>query len=288
MHGLILVDKPCGWTSHDVVAKMRGILGVREVGHAGTLDPQATGLLVLAVGEATRWLNYLPGDKTYQATVRFGLETDTEDVWGQPLQERDASHLPEAEVRGALQALVGLKEQVPPMVSALKKDGRRLYELAREGQVVERPARPVRIDAVRVSAVRPGEADFEVDCGPGTYVRSLCAEVGRRLGVGACLSALRRTRSANFLLSDALSEGAWDRESLQAKLLDASHALANLQGMDLDDAQAIDIEHGRSLTLAHGSAGTWRLNHGGRLLALAEISGEGAAWKAAPKRVFHA
>jgi tRNA pseudouridine55 synthase len=288
MDGLLLVDKPAGWTSHDVVAKMRGILGTREIGHAGTLDPQATGLLVLAIGGATRWLNYLPGDKSYQATVRFGLETDTEDVWGKPLQERDASGLDEALVRSTLQDLVGLKAQVPPMVSALKKDGQRLYDLARQGQVVERAPRPVQIDAIRVTAVRPGEADFEVDCGPGTYVRSLCAEAGKRLGVGACMAALRRTRSANFLLSDAAPEGQWALEALAPRLLDASKALANLQGLDLDDAQAADVQHGRSVTLAQGSAGTWRLNHGGRLLALAEVSGQGDTWKAAPKRVFSA
>jgi tRNA pseudouridine55 synthase len=288
MQGLLLVDKPSGWTSHDVVAKMRGILGTREVGHAGTLDPQATGLLVLAIGDATRWLNYLPGAKTYEATVRLGLETDTEDVWGQVLRESDARHLSEEAMRSALLSLVDLKEQIPPMVSALKKDGRRLYALAREGQVVERAPRPVQIDAIRVTAIRPAEADFEVDCGPGTYVRSLCVEVGRRLGVGACLAALRRTRSANFHLSEALPEARWDRESLVAKLLDASQALANLQGLDLDDAQAADILHGRSLRLAQGANGTWRLNHSGRLLALAEVSGQGGDWKAAPKRVFGA
>jgi tRNA pseudouridine55 synthase len=286
--GLLLIDKPANWTSHDVVAKLRGVLGTREVGHAGTLDPQATGLLVLAIGGATRWLNYLPGDKTYKATVRFGVETDTEDIWGQMLQQRDTSKLDEKSIRETLQSLTKLKEQTPPMVSALKKDGRRLYDLAREGQVVEREARPVQIDAVRVTAVRPGEADFEVDCGAGTYVRTLCAEAGKQLGVGACMAALQRIRSGRFQLSDAAPEAQWTLEQLQPRLLDASQALANLRGLDLDDAQAADILQGRSVKVAQGGEGTWRLNHGGRLLALAEMTGQGADWKAAPKRVFNA
>ena len=286
--GLLLIDKPANWTSHDVVAKMRGVLGTREIGHAGTLDPQATGLLVLAIGGATRWLNYLPGDKTYRATVRFGVETDTEDIWGQVLKQQDASGLEESAVRRAIESLTELKEQIPPMVSALKKDGRRLYDLAREGQVVEREARPVQIDAIRVLAVRPGEADFEVDCGAGTYVRTLCAEVGKKLGVGACMAALQRTRSGKFDLKDAAPEAQWTLEHLQPRLLDASLALANLGSVDLDDAQADNILHGRSVKLAQGSEGTWRLNHGGRLLALAELTGQGSDWKAAPKRVFNA
>lgn len=286
--GLLLIDKPANWTSHDVVAKLRGVLGTREIGHAGTLDPQATGLLVLAIGGATRWLNYLPGDKTYSATVRFGVETDTEDIWGQVLKQQDASGLKEEAVREALESLTQLKEQIPPMVSALKKDGRRLYDLAREGQIVEREARPVQVNAIRVTAVRPGEADFEVDCGAGTYVRTLCAEAGKKLGVGACMAALQRTRSGKFQLSDAAPEAQWTLEQLQGRLLDASRALANLGSVDLDDAQAADILHGRSVKLAQGSEGTWRLNHGGRLLALAELTGQGSDWKAAPKRVFNA
>lgn len=286
--GLLLIDKPADWTSHDVVAKMRGVLGTREVGHAGTLDPQATGLLVLAIGGATRWLNYLPSDKTYRATVRFGVETDTEDIWGKVLKESEASQLDDGSVRKTLEGLTQLKEQVPPMVSALKKDGRRLYDLAREGQVVEREARPVQITAIRVTAVRKGEADFEVDCGAGTYVRTLCAEAGKQLGVGGCMAALQRTRSGQFLLKDAAPEALWNLEALLPRLLGPGQALAHLKALDLDDAQAEDVLHGRSVKAAEGGEGTWRLNHGGRLLALAEMSGQGSDWKAAPKRVFNA
>jgi tRNA pseudouridine55 synthase len=288
MQGLLLLDKPAGWTSHDVVAKLRGVLGTRDLGHAGTLDPQATGLLVLAVGNATRWLPYLPGGKTYKATVRFGIESDSEDIWGQVLRQQDASQLEEPRVRAVLEGLVRLKTQVPPMVSALKKDGRRLYALAREGKQVEREARPVEISAVRVLAVRSGEADFEVDCGAGTYVRTLCAEAGRQLGTGGCMSALQRTRSGVFCLEDAAPESQWTKEALLPRLIDADLALKHLPGLDLSDAQADAVIHGRSLALEAGSEGTWRLRHQERLLALAELSGSGAGWKAAPKRVFNA
>jgi tRNA pseudouridine55 synthase len=289
MTGLLLVDKPAGWTSHDVVAKLRGVLQTREIGHAGTLDPQATGLLVIAVGGATRWLNYLPGDKSYTATLKLGVETDTEDIWGQVLKQQDAGGVTEKALREALQSLTQLTEQTPPMVSALKVDGRKLYELAREGVVVERKARPVQIDAVRVLALRPTEADFEVDCGAGTYVRTLCSEVGRSLGVGACMGALRRTRSGRFQVTDAATEDQWTREGLEARLLDAAQGLQHLPGLDLDEAQATEIGFGRSVTLPVDSRlGTWRLNHGGRLLALAEASQQGTALVAAPKRVFNA
>lgn len=288
MHGLLLVDKPAGWTSHDVVAKLRGVLRTREIGHAGTLDPEATGLLVMAIGDATRWLPYLPGEKSYKATVKFGLETDTEDVWGKALAEHDASQLDPEKVRAALNSLTGLKEQVPPMVSALKKDGRRLYDLAREGVVVERAPRPVTISAIRVLDVRPGEADFEVDCGAGTYVRTLCAEAGKQLGVGGCMSALRRIRSASFRVEEAAPEALWTREALEPRLLEAAKALGHLVGMELDAAQAADIGHGRSISVSAETPGTWRLNYNGRLLALAEVGLRGSAWAAAPKRVFHA
>ena len=288
MDGLLLLDKPAGWTSHDVVAKLRGVLRTREIGHAGTLDPEATGLLVMAIGGATRWLPYLPGQKSYRATVKFGLETDTEDVWGKALAEHDASRLDPEKVRAALNALVELREQVPPMVSALKKDGRRLYDLAREGVVVERSPRPVTISAIRVLDLRRGEADFEVDCGAGTYVRTLCAEAGKRLGVGGCMSALRRTRSASFRLEDAAPEALWTKEALEPRLLDAARSLGHLSGLDLDAAQAEDIGHGRAISVSAGTPGTWRLNYNGRLLALAEVGLKGGAWAAAPKRVFHA
>jgi tRNA pseudouridine55 synthase len=284
MTGILLLDKPMGMTSHDVVAQVRKALGTREVGHAGTLDPNATGLLVLAIGGATRWLNHLPGGKTYRATLRLGLATDTEDLWGAPTAQDDAPPPAEDALRAALEGLTGLTQQVPPMVSALKHEGRRLYQLAREGKQVERLPRPVSISAVRVLAQRGPEADFEVDCGPGTYVRSLCVEAGRRLGRPACLSALRRLRSGAFDVEQALAKADWTAEALGGALLGADAALAHLPAKDLSGAEAADVGFGRSVAAPAGAAGTWRLNAGGRLLALAEA----AAGRLQPKRVFHA
>jgi tRNA pseudouridine55 synthase len=285
MDGILLLDKPAGMTSHDVVARVRKALGTREVGHAGTLDPNATGLLVVAVGHATRWLPYLPGGKTYRATLRLGVATDTEDIWGAETG-RDALPAPaEAELRRALESLTDLREQVPPMVSALKQDGRRLYELAREGVSVERAARPVEIGAVRVLAVRGQEADFEVDCSAGTYVRTLCVEAGRRFGRPACLAALRRLRHGDFRLEQALAEDRWTGESLASAALKAGAALAHLPYHELDAAQAEDIRHGRAVKPAKApSPGPWRLNLGGRLLALAEADAEAGLLR--PRRVF--
>jgi tRNA pseudouridine55 synthase len=216
MTGILLLDKPAGMTSHDVVAKVRKVLATREVGHAGTLDPQATGLLVLAVGGATRWLPWLLASKTYRTSLRLGLATDTEDVWGVPIAQDEAPAPGEAAWRGALEGLTRLTEQVPPMVSALKVGGRRLYELAREGRSVERAPRPVSITAVRVLAVRGQEADLDVDCGPGTYVRSLCVEAGRRLGRPACMTSLRRLRSGAFDVEQALPPERWAADGFWA------------------------------------------------------------------------
>jgi tRNA pseudouridine55 synthase len=285
MDGILLLDKPAGLTSHDVVSRLRRLLGMRAVGHAGTLDPQATGLLVLALGNATRWLPYLPADKCYRATLRLGLATDTEDIWGQETASDGAPAPDEAALTRALQGLCGLTAQVPPMVSALKQDGRKLYELARLGLTVERKARPVTISAVRVLALRGQEADFEVDCSGGTYVRSLCVEAGRSLGRPACMAALRRLRSGRFSLDQALPQERWQPEALASALLGADQALAHLPSKDLSEAEALDVAHGRSVSAPSAQAGPWRLNHQGRLQALADAdtSEEG---RLRPRRVF--
>jgi tRNA pseudouridine55 synthase len=286
MNGILLLDKPQGMTSHDVVARVRKALGTREAGHGGTLDPNASGLLTVAVGHATRWLPYLPGDKRYAATLRLGIATATEDIWGEVLERDGRPAPPQGDLKAALESLVDLREQVPPMVSALKQDGRRLYELAREGQVVERAARPVEIKAVHVDALRGLEADFSVDCGAGTYVRTLCVEAGRRLGRPACLSALRRLRHGGLSVERALPEARWTREALEGALLGADEALAHLPVHACSDAEAADLGFGRALKLSQRpQAGPWRLNHQGRLLALAEASTE-EPWRLQPRRVF--
>jgi len=288
MDGILLVDKPAGPTSRAVVDTVRRALGQRDLGHAGTLDPQATGLLVLAVGDATRWLPYLPGDKSYRATARLGLATDTEDIWGVPTpSEAAAAPAPEA-FKAALESLCDLREQVVPMVSAVKHGGRRLYDLAREGLSVERAARPVQVHAVRVLEVRGLEADFEVDCGPGTYVRTLCVEAGRRLGLPACMAGLRRLAAGGFTVAKALPRERWTPAELRGALLDSAAALAHLPELALNPAEADAVRHGRPLPRAGvGSADheVWRLTLGGRLLALAEAASlEGGMLR--PKRVF--
>jgi tRNA pseudouridine55 synthase len=287
MDGILLLDKPAGMTSHDVVSRLRKVLEMRAIGHAGTLDPQATGLLVVAVGNATRWLPYLPGEKTYRATLRLGLATDTEDIWGRETGRDAGVSTDPAALMGALMGLTGLTEQVPPMVSALKQDGHKLYELARQGLTVERKARPIRISAVRVLELRGEEADFEVDCSGGTYVRSLCVEAGRRLGRPACMAALKRLRSGAFSLAQALPQERWRQDTLAGALLGAPEALAHLPEKILNDAEARDVGHGRPVTAPTAQPGPWRLSHGGQLMALADAdpSTEG---RLRPRRVFQA
>lgn len=203
--GFAVVDKPAGWTSHDVVAKCRGILGTRKIGHSGTLDPDATGVLVLGVGSGTRLLRFLDAaDKRYSATIRFGVETSTLDAAGDVTATHDMSALTAAAVHAAVERFRGDIMQVPPMVSAIKIDGRRLHELAREGIEVDRPARPVtvhRFELVETDDPLVWEAD--VCCSAGTYIRSLAADLGRALGGGAHLVRLRRTEVGRFTLEMA-------------------------------------------------------------------------------------
>lgn len=203
--GFLVVDKPRGWTSHDVVDAARGWLGTRRVGHLGTLDPLATGVLPLAVRGATKLAPFLEGgEKTYVGAIRLGEETETLDAEGAVIR-RHAGPLPDVDaVRAALRGLTGDIEQVPPMFSAAKRDGVPLYRLAREGRVVERPPKRVRVESLEILDYAPPRLRLEVRCSAGTYVRSLAADLGARLGCGAHLAELRRTRSEPFAIEDAL------------------------------------------------------------------------------------
>jgi tRNA pseudouridine55 synthase len=205
--GICLVDKAPGWTSHDVVAKARGLLGTRKVGHSGTLDPDATGLLILGVGRATRLLSYLTGlDKTYTGEAVLGTATTTLDSSGDVVGTWDMSGVDLLELRAAAASLTGKIEQVPPMVSAKKVEGRRLHELARAGVEVERAAVPVTVQRFEVDdAVEPGVFPITVDCSSGTYVRSLVADLGTALGGGAHLRHLRRLTVGSFEVADAVA-----------------------------------------------------------------------------------
>jgi len=207
--GLVVVDKPAGWTSHDVVAKSRGLLGTRKVGHAGTLDPDATGVLLLGVGRATKLLRFLsPLGKAYVGEMVLGTETSTLDAAGDVTATYDMSGTTLDEVQTAAAGFVGPIEQIPPMVSAVKIGGKRLHELARQGVEVERPARPVTIHELEVGPGPDGESGvftLHVTCSSGTYIRSLAADIGTALGGGAHLRNLRRTSVGPFTLDDAVA-----------------------------------------------------------------------------------
>ncbi len=248
-HGFVVIDKPAGWTSHDVVGRVRRILGERKVGHAGTLDPAATGVLPVAVGTATRVVEYLAdASKGYLAEITFGIETDTYDADGRVRAVADATGLNASAVESALATFRGPQLQVPPMYSALRVGGERLYDAARRGEEVSRPPRAVtffRLDLLRWEGTT---ATVAVECSKGTYVRSLAFDLGRRLGVGAHLSDLVRTRTGPFTLCDA-----WTLDSLRAA------------GDDLDDTwDAIAyhpdsvISHLPSILLSESRAREWR------------------------------
>jgi tRNA pseudouridine55 synthase len=202
--GFLVVDKPAGWTSHDVVARLRRMLGQRRIGHAGTLDPAATGVLPIAVGSATRVVEFLAAaTKAYVGEVSFGVQTDSYDADGVVIEVRDASALAEAEVEAALTRFRGTFAQLPPMHSARKVGGRRLYEMARREEEIEREARQVTISALTLLEWSPPVATLFVDCSKGTYIRTLAHDLGVELGVGAHLSGLVRVRSGPFTLCDA-------------------------------------------------------------------------------------
>jgi len=204
--GILPVDKPAGWTSFDVVNFIRSRFNIPKVGHCGTLDPAATGLLVLVFNKFTRLSQSLSGqDKVYDATILLGTETDSQDMDGEVVATHDWSMVSPESFRNAVNGFVGEIEQVPPMVSAVKKGGKRLYELAREGIEVEREAKKITISRIDISRIELPYADFSVECSKGTYIRTLCADIGSNLGCGAVLNQLRRTRSGNFSLDDAVS-----------------------------------------------------------------------------------
>ncbi|MHB0913407.1 MAG: tRNA pseudouridine(55) synthase TruB [Armatimonadota bacterium] len=209
MDGILVVNKPAGPTSHDVVAKVRRVFHQKRVGHAGTLDPPASGVLVVCLGAATRLVEYLMElPKRYRAVAVFGVETESEDATGNVIREIDCSHITEGDLAAVLPRFTGEIEQVPPMVSAVHHEGKRLYELARAGKTVERTPRKVHIYSLTMSNFTPGEhpsVELDVECSKGTYIRTLCADIGQALGCGAHMSKLVRTAVGNFTLEDAVS-----------------------------------------------------------------------------------
>jgi tRNA pseudouridine55 synthase len=279
--GLVVVDKPSGWTSHDVVARMRKVYGQRRVGHAGTLDPDATGVLLVGLGRVTRLLRYLQAStKEYRGTVRFGIATSTLDAAGDVL-DRTPMPVSREQVEAAASRLEGDIEQVPPMVSAIKVGGRRLHDLARAGEEVERAPRPVRIDRLVVERFEPGPypaAEIAVTCSSGTYVRSIAADLGALLGGPAHLEALRRLRVGSHTLAEAHGLEAIESDP-DGTLLTPLDAMRDLERVDVDAEQARAVRHGATFTgsavAARGDGPFALVDPEGDLLAVYERRGPG-------------
>ena len=273
---MVLVDKPAGLTSHDVVARLRRILGERRVGHAGTLDPMATGLLILAVGPATRLIRFAQGrDKTYTGTILFGAATDSLDADGVVVARAAVPELSAAAVNAAAATLTGAQHQVPPMVSAVHHGGERLYELARRGEVVERAARAITVGAFRLSPTQdPARWDFVVTCSVGTYVRVLASDLAERLGTLGHLVALRRVASGEHRVEDAhsLEEIAEDPEGCVLAPVDF---VSHLESVRLDDDEIRRVRHGQRLRVAAHAVEVVALDMEGNLVAVLERRGEG-------------
>lgn len=272
-HGLAVIDKPAGWTSHDVVAKLRGVLGTRKVGHAGTLDPGATGVLLVGVGHATRLMRFLTAlPKTYATEIVLGIETNTLDADGEVTATHDMAGVTLDAARAAAADLTGDIMQVPPMVSAIKVDGKRLHELARQGVEVERKPRPVTVHRFEIDEVEGDPLVFtaEVECSSGTYVRSLAADLGAALGGGAHLRNLRRTAIGSFTTDQA---GTIE----EPVLLSSAEALRDYSAVVVDDEVARLVGNGRVLErhdLGVEGDGPWPvIDAAGDLLAVYEPRG---------------
>ena len=267
--GLVVVDKAPGWTSHDVVAKSRGLLGTRKVGHSGTLDPDATGVLLLGVGRVTRLLKFLTAlPKTYTCAIVLGVETTTLDSSGEVTAEHDMSSVTFDDVVAAARTLTGEILQIPPMVSAVKVDGRRLHALAREGIEVERQPRPVTVHRFVVAPTDdPLVVRAEVECSSGTYVRTLAADLGAALGGGAHLRELRRTTIGSFTVADARPLDAIGPDAI----LSPAVAMRDLAAVVVDDSERVAVGHGRILPIDErfSGDGPWAvLGVDGALLAV--------------------
>ncbi|MFH1132419.1 MAG: tRNA pseudouridine(55) synthase TruB [Pseudomonadota bacterium] len=281
MNGVLVIDKPKGMTSFAVVAKVRRALGVKKVGHTGTLDPMATGVLVVCVGEGTKIAGLLAGeDKVYEVTGLLGVETDTLDITGKETARHDPSRVCREEVENALETFVGEIEQVPPAFSAVHTDGERAYEKARRGEEVNLSARRVKINRLNLKDWREPYFDFCVECSKGTYVRSLVADLGKKLGCGATLAALRRVRNGYFDLGHSVSlEELASKGPIQFRDIDS--ALLHLPAVEVDEEQAKRVRQGQPLDIDI-SDGLVRIKYRGKIIALGERR-DGRLW---PKRVF--
>lgn len=278
MNGILCMNKPQDFTSFDVIGKLRGILHMKRLGHTGTLDPMATGVLPILVGTATKACDILPNqDKTYQATVVFGKATDTLDIWGKPLQDYPEQHVTEAVLRAILPEFLGDITQLPPMYSAVSVNGKRLYELARKGETVERPTRTVHIDAITLDAFDETQqtATLTVSCGKGTYIRTLLSDIGQRLGGDAVMTALTRTAACGYPLQEcltfeqvaaAMADGTLEEHLLPTDSLFSSYPKLRLNaaqermfcnGIKLDLNRLRNLQPDQDIYTVYGATGTF-------------------------------
>lgn len=276
LNGIMLIDKPCDWTSHDVVGKLRGILHERRIGHSGTLDPMATGLLVVFVGRATRAVEFAEADsKEYIAGLRLGISTDTQDITGNTL--KSSNSLPsKAELEQALSAFKGEISQIPPMYSAIKVGGRKLYELARRGESVERKPRKVTIEKLEIVGENDGDYILDVVCSKGTYIRTLCNDIGDRLGCGGCMSSLRRVKAGAFSIEKAHTideiQAAADNGGLDEIIIPVDRLFSAYPELTVRDTAEKKLRNGNVIKLAAPN-GTYRVyTETGGFLLLGEAS----------------
>ncbi len=285
--GILNLNKPQGMTSHDVVNQVRRVTGIRKVGHAGALDPMATGVLLACVGRATRLAEYLSGaDKGYRATVRLGIETDTYDADGQVLYASSAA-ISQQEVEAALAGFCGSISQVPPMYSAIKQGGQPLYKLARRGITVERKPRPALISHIALIDWSPPEFSFEVVCSAGTYVRSLAHDLGQQLGCGAHLTRLLRSKSGSFDLQDAIPLCELTSANWRTFLQPMDAAVIGFPMLVLDAQAAQRLIYGQPIPCQpeHPAADLARVHtEDGNFFALVKLSEDGSSWL--PHKVF--
>ena len=284
LHGILIIDKEAGWTSHDVVARVRRITGERKVGHTGTLDPAATGVLPVCIGAATKVIEYLQGaGKTYYAEVVLGITTDTDDQEGQIIAEEGVPPLSNDDLERALEQFRGPIEQIPPMYAAIKQGGRKLYEIARAGETVERPPRRVTIDTLTLLGWEPPVARLLIDCSKGTYIRAIARDLGAALGCGAHLSRLARLRTGPFFLDQALTLNELATEFAETSwpelALHPDAALLHWPVVVLDEAGVVAWRQGKDLP-GTGTAGEFCRAYSldGDWLGLGKFDVEGGAW----------
>ncbi len=277
LNGLIIIDKPSGFTSHDVVSKVRGILSYRKVGHIGTLDPEATGVLPVCIGKGTKVSDMLMNsDKEYVAEVKLGVVTDTQDIFGEVMATSDSSSVTLQSITDALQHFTGEIKQIPPMYSAIKINGQKMYDLARKGIEVERKPRNITVYSIELLSFENDVFKISVKCSKGTYIRTLCHDIGTYLGCGACMLSLRRTQSGMFCDNDAITlaqlEQAVQNDTLTQVLVPTDKVFYQLEPVNVNDEIKTRLKNGAPSTISK-ELGTYRVyDKNNNFIAIGEVT----------------